>query len=304
MKNIRYLMPLALLTFVSAAVAEEGWTEDFEAAKKLAKEENKDLLVNFSGSDWCGWCVRLEKEVFSQKAFISKASMSYVLVTLDFPRRTKQPAKIKKQNEAIQQKYGVRGFPTVLLMDSDENLYARTGYQKGGAEKYLSHLKELQKNKEMLKEMLEKIEKAEGIEKAGAMDKLVKFKQMSGLPVDTQIYRKIVELDPDGKAGLKARYQSKAIYYQTLESVQTLMKNNKVTDSLKAIDEAVSSGNTEKAETQQLLYLKAQVYLSQNDLENGVKALEKAQKTDPRSQLGRQLLGFIRQVKAQLRKKK
>jgi thioredoxin-related protein len=133
-----------LLSGWSAATAEITWYEDFEAAQKVAREQKKDLLIDFSGSDWCVWCQRLDQEVFDQEAFGKEAGKSFVFVKLDFPRRTEQPAAIKKQNEALRAKfkqaYGFPGYPTVYLAGADGVAYARTGYLRGGPDAYLKHL--------------------------------------------------------------------------------------------------------------------------------------------------------------------
>lgn len=134
---------LALLLTPLAALGAEGWLTDFEAAKKQAAAEKKDILVDFTGSDWCGWCIKLDKEVFSTPAF--KAQKDFVLVSLDFPRRKEIPADQKARNEALMRQWGVRGFPTIILTNAKGEAYARTGYQPGGAEKYLPHLAELRK---------------------------------------------------------------------------------------------------------------------------------------------------------------
>lgn len=134
---------LALLLTPLAALGAEGWLTDFEAAKKQAAAEKKDILVDFTGSDWCGWCIKLDKEVFSTPAF--KAQKDFVLVSLDFPRRKEIPADQKAKNEALMRQWGVRGFPTIILTNAKGEAYARTGYQAGGPDKYLPHLAELRK---------------------------------------------------------------------------------------------------------------------------------------------------------------
>ena len=116
---------------------------DFEAAQAKARAEQKPLLLDFTGSDWCGWCIRLDQEVFSRDAFKVFAESELVLVELDFPRRSKQSAALVQQNERLAQKYGVRGFPTILLLSPEGGLIARTGYREGGAEAYVAHLREL-----------------------------------------------------------------------------------------------------------------------------------------------------------------
>lgn len=136
---------LAVLGLGAAAFGADGWLTDFEAAKKQAAEKNLPILADFSGSDWCGWCIKLDKEVFSQDAFKAYAKDNVVLFLADFPNRTPQPEEVKKQNNDLQQKYGIRGFPTVLLLDAEGKVLERTGYQAGGAEKYVEHIKDLLK---------------------------------------------------------------------------------------------------------------------------------------------------------------
>lgn len=139
-------------TFISHAGpsgdADGAWMSDFDAAKAKSKAENKPMLVDFTGSDWCGWCIKLDKEVFSKAAFKDYASENLILVEIDFPRRKEQSAELKAQNEALAEQYGIRGFPTILLMDSDGKVIERTGYRRGGPEKYVEHLKGILAGKE------------------------------------------------------------------------------------------------------------------------------------------------------------
>lgn len=118
-----------------------SWMTDFDAAKAKAKAENKPMLVDFTGSDWCGWCIKLDKEVFSKAAFKNYAEKNLILVEIDFPRKKEQSPETKAQNEALAEKYGIRGFPTILILDPGGEVIERTGYRRGGAEKYVEHLK-------------------------------------------------------------------------------------------------------------------------------------------------------------------
>ena len=129
---------------VSGAAAEEGWMTDFAAAKAKALAEGKYMLVDFSGSDWCRWCIKLDEEVFSKEAFQSYAKDNLVLVLADFPRdKSKQSSELKKQNEQMAEDFGVRGFPTVFVLNPEGKMVAKTGYQQGGASAYVKHLKKL-----------------------------------------------------------------------------------------------------------------------------------------------------------------
>jgi protein disulfide-isomerase len=136
---------LAVMGLGFTTFGAEGWLTDFEAAKKIAAEKGVPILADFSGSDWCGWCIKLDKEVFSQDEFKAYAKDNLVLFLADFPRSTPQTKDISEQNSALAEKYGVRGFPTVLILNAGGEVLERTGYQRGGAEKYIEHLKELLK---------------------------------------------------------------------------------------------------------------------------------------------------------------
>jgi protein disulfide-isomerase len=129
---------LALST--SSVFAKAGWTDDYEKAKATAKAEKKMVLINFTGSDWCGWCIKLDKEVFSKPAFKEHMKDKYVLVELDFPQTKKLPEKKKAANEALSEKYKVQGFPTLVVLDSEGNQVGELGYVKGGPEAFIAEL--------------------------------------------------------------------------------------------------------------------------------------------------------------------
>ncbi len=124
-----------------AADPPEIWQKNYEAALKQAAAENKFVLIDFSGSDWCGWCIKLDKEVFSQDEFISYAKDNLIPVLVDFPRKSPLTAEQKKSNEALAQQYKIQGFPTVLILNPKGEVVERTGYQPGGAAKYVEFIK-------------------------------------------------------------------------------------------------------------------------------------------------------------------
>lgn len=94
-----------------------GWEVDMQKAYKMSQESGKPIMANFTGSDWCGWCIRLTNSVFSKPEFKKWAEENVVLLELDYPRRKKLPAALKQQNNSMQQALQVRGFPTVYLLD-------------------------------------------------------------------------------------------------------------------------------------------------------------------------------------------
>ena len=128
----------------TAPAADRLWTDDYEQAVNRAQVEGKALLLNFTGSDWCGWCIRLHKEVFAQEVFKTYTESNLVCVTIDFPsERVKLSTSTRKQNQRLQEKYRIRGYPSILLLSPKEKVLAQTGYKAGGAEAYVEHLKQL-----------------------------------------------------------------------------------------------------------------------------------------------------------------
>lgn len=114
----------------------EGWLVLLEEAYAESKKTGKPIMANFTGSDWCGWCIRLTKAVFSKNEFKTWADDNVVLLELDFPRRSKLPENIEVQNRSLQQAFQVRGFPSVWVFDLDRDAegkynvsaHGKTGY--------------------------------------------------------------------------------------------------------------------------------------------------------------------------------
>ncbi|HMO04928.1 MAG TPA: thioredoxin family protein [Kiritimatiellia bacterium] len=137
------LFLIVLLVFATASRG-DVWLTDFAAAQERARREDKPMLLNFSGSDWCGWCIRLNNEVFSTPAFITFATQRFVCVLIDSPRRTPLPEALAAQNRALKQRFEVPGFPTILLTTPEGKTLARTGgYRAGGPQAYVDHLDQL-----------------------------------------------------------------------------------------------------------------------------------------------------------------
>ena len=138
---------LIAITLLCCSRAEAiDWETDFEKASSVARDSGKYILLDFSGSDWCGWCIRLEREVFSQDAFKDFAKENLVCVLVDFPRQKKQTRLLKQQNRDLAAKYWIRGYPSIIILSPDGEPVARTGYRQGGSVKYAQHLKEIIEN--------------------------------------------------------------------------------------------------------------------------------------------------------------
>ena len=136
---MKRLILSALVLAASTVLAADGWQTNYKAALEQAAKENKPVLLDFTGSDWCGWCIKLNKETFSQTEFQDFAKKHLILVELDFPQGKPQPAEVKKQNEELQQKFQVQGFPFLVLLSSNGTVIARNaGYLAGGPQAFIA----------------------------------------------------------------------------------------------------------------------------------------------------------------------
>ena len=119
------------------------WMTSYDEAQARAMKENKLMFLDFTGSDWCGWCMRLDAEVLSTPTFESYAENAVILVKLDFPNNLPQSAAERARNEELAGKYGVRGFPTLLVVDPSGKVLEKMGYQRGGPMPYVETLAKL-----------------------------------------------------------------------------------------------------------------------------------------------------------------
>jgi len=130
----------------SLARAESDWLNDYKKAQQEAKASNKFLLLDFTGSDWCGWCKKFDKEILSQSQFKDYARENLVLVELDFPRAKQQSLELRKQNQELAHQFEVQGFPTIVVLDGDgQKLWQYDGYFPDGPAAFIAQLEKLRK---------------------------------------------------------------------------------------------------------------------------------------------------------------
>ena len=116
-----------------------AWLTSWEEAVARSKKEKKPILVDFTGSDWCGWCIKLKKEIFETKDFKDWARDKVILLELDFPRRKAQKAELKQQNAGLRKKYKVRSYPTILFLDAEGKVLGKSGYRPDGPKAWVAH---------------------------------------------------------------------------------------------------------------------------------------------------------------------
>ena len=140
---LRSLIALTATTiFAGTILAEDtAWLTNYDKALEKAKAENKAVLLDFTGSDWCGWCIKMVKETLSQKEFTDYAAKNLVLVEVDFPNKKEQTEETKKKNAELQKKFEAKGFPTFVLVDKDGKMLGKqVGYLEGGPAAFIAKL--------------------------------------------------------------------------------------------------------------------------------------------------------------------
>ncbi|MHC4809567.1 MAG: thioredoxin family protein [Planctomycetota bacterium] len=204
--------PAATAASAGTAVAQPAGTwieDDMDRAMQLAASSNRYLLIDFTGSDWCGWCIRLDREVFDQAHFRQNAPRDFVLVKLDFPPASSQTEEVKRKNRQWQQRLGVRGFPTIFLADAQGRPFARTGYRQGGAVPYVDHLREFVQLRRRQETLVAEAMKLEGLDRARGLGEALAVPNIM-TPERSEIVDRIREVDPEDSLGLIARYADPA----------------------------------------------------------------------------------------------
>ena len=221
----------------AATLDDTAWTTDVAAALESARAEGKDLLLLYTGSDWCPPCIKLEEAVLSKAEFTTAAAEKFVLVKLDFPQKTELPPELEEQNQKWSDRYGVDAFPTIVLIGQDEKPYAITGFREEGPAAYLTHLNELAEARVMRDEAFAKAKDAEGLERALLLDE-----GLSAMDVNiVQVYyadtlNEIDVLDPVDAGGLRTKYFEQ----RDREMRQSVMSNIAMVARLRKPDEAIA----------------------------------------------------------------
>jgi protein disulfide-isomerase len=145
MKKLLITM-LAATVFWQVNAAESTWLTDLPKAQAQAKAENKIVLMDFTGSDWCGWCIKFRKEVLDTAEFQAYAAKNVVLVELDYPHKKVQSDDLKKANAALKSQYKINGYPTLVVLDKEgKEIGRQEGYSEGGPAAFIAKLEGFKK---------------------------------------------------------------------------------------------------------------------------------------------------------------
>lgn len=130
----------------ATAQTESNWLTKLDQAQARARSEQKILLIDFTGSDWCPPCLMLHRQVFSQAEFLDYAAKHLVLLEVDFPRTKEQSPEQKEANEKLAEHFGIVGFPTIILLDGSGKKIGELGYMRGGPSAFIREIEKLRKS--------------------------------------------------------------------------------------------------------------------------------------------------------------
>lgn len=159
---------VALLAIgVSLSATEEiSWRTNFARAKRDAEREGKPMVLFFTGSDWCGWCKKLDREVFADESFVDRAGEKFVFMKVDFPMHSDLSEGMRSQNERLKAQYNIDGYPTIIILDENQQKVIEAGYQPGGGNKYADFLLKILHNYSAYQERLKDV----GIKRIASTD--------------------------------------------------------------------------------------------------------------------------------------
>ncbi|MCW1922463.1 thioredoxin family protein [Luteolibacter arcticus] len=229
-----------LLLPLSAAT----WTSDFDAALKEAKASEKAVLIDFTGSDWCAWCIKLRQEVFDQPEFEAGAKDKFIFVELDYPKdKSRVTEAVGKQNAELLKRYPIKGYPTILLCDGEGRPFAATAYQEGGPGKYLPHLDELLAKRTARDKAFAEADKKEGVEKAKLL-----IAALEGLQLDPpivavnypQVAEQIKKADPNDETGFAKNQAAEGRFADFMAKLGESRQSKNLDGEIKAAEAALA----------------------------------------------------------------
>lgn len=277
-----------------AHAGHEGWLISFDEAKKVAAEEKKDILMEFTGSDWCPPCKALYANVISQDLFKQQAPEHFTLLLLDNPRdKSHQSEEEQAQYRDMAARYGVRGVPTIMLCDAEGRPYASmVGYGGNSAEEYVENLKAQTEKRVRRDENLAAAEGKTGVERARLLGAaLEEIDPALCIAVYRDIVDEIIALDADNEAGLKDKFAGLIRKSEIEAGVREIMASAGEAGpeaALGKLDEMIAKYSAEGEELQQLLFAKANLLFAVDKAKSKETLLE-AQAAAPESAMARQI---------------
>lgn len=281
---------VSILPYSRAGEELGAWSPDMDAAKKLAKEQNKDLLIEFTGSDWCPPCIKLWNETFSKEEFQKAMSEKYVLVVMDTPRKSPLAPELKAQSDLAHEIYAVNKWPTIFLASADGKPYARTDDYDAvsGIEGWTKWIEVHQENESKRDAAIAAAAKAEGIEKAKHLDAALSVcgEFCPTAPYSTEIDA-LAAADPENKTGAKQRWIGKRAADRLEIELPKLGKAGKWDELASTIESFLNEAKPAGEVRQKALFWQGTAYARLKKIDEAKKALEEAKSLGADKEFGK-----------------
>jgi len=288
--NLSSISKAAVVCAISIVAANAEWNPSLEAGMKQAAASKKDLLVLFTGSDWCPPCMALEKNVLSNPEIVKTLESKYELVRLDFPRSKQQDPAERKANDEASKKYNVRGFPTVMLMTPEGKAYAsKVGGHRGEAATYPKELEQEAAKGQQAVKALGEADKLEGMEKAKAMVAALKLLPAEMLPLYGSELEKVKALDPEDTLGFTTPILQKKQLEELGQKVMQLARAKKLDEADAEVDKFLANEKLAKSVRQEaMLNFKFGRLMQSKQYEKGMELFDQIIALDPESEIARE----------------
>lgn len=276
-----------------------AWFTDYPAARQKAIDEKKHLLLVFTGSDWIPLCRIYDRDILNQPEFIDAVSEQFVLVRLDFPKETPQPASLVAQNRLFLRAYRVTAFPTVFLTDTEGRPYGVNGYQPVTPANFAKIIGTMRQMAVVRDQYFEKASAAQGVERATLLAKGV-----PNLPgnLTARYYRtqleEIIANDPNDKTGKLAKCRRLLADVAYSDQMQELEDKVEWGRMLEVTDTYIRENALQGAERQQALMNKVGVYSKQSNMAEMVRTLLEIVAVDEKTPQGRQAQSMLDKLRA------
>jgi hypothetical protein len=280
---------------LNAGAVASPFGNDLAAARAKAQAEHRDVLVSFTGSDWCGWCLILEKEVFLKPEFNAEAGKHFELVQLDFPsNKSKQDPEVAARYQAWKKELKSSSFPDILLLDEKGKVFGRMNYREGGVKPFLAHLEAQRQGRVQRDAAMAAADKVQGVERARHLDEALVALHNDDVMLTYygDVIGEIMRLDATGEAGLRPKYEAVFTRKKAESEIDRLCGEQDGAVMLAKLKEYASRSGLPAETRQYALYMAACVACERviKDPAQGLVLIEEAIALAPESQLVKESL--------------
>jgi protein disulfide-isomerase len=314
--------------------AEINWLTNYEEALSQARSSSKPVILFFTGSDWCGWCHKLEKEVLNTPEFANLAGNQFIFVMLDFPLYKQADPKIAEQNKQLQRTFDVKGYPSLVIIDKDSQVIGTTGYRPGGPKSYADYLNKLVNDFKNYKQKVSEAEKkklsASDIKELhqyanqlGREDEAIKLinlgldtedktyfllERFRSLAIEGKIHdpdaqalkREVQILDPNNEKG--TLYEIAVIEFEAY-SEEMMMQNTSAELAVEPLVNYIDKfGSKNKEQLWKIQMIISQVFLDKNKLQQALDYAKASYETAP-APIKTEIATAVKNIQSQLNKR-